>query len=174
MEEKVLIDRQTLKAIAVDTRLSILKHLSKRNYTLSELSSLLGLRPPTLKQHLDSLLAADLVKKLDSENKWKYYTLTEKGRRLVEPREIKVLFMFLVSLFGAIAFAAKLVSNFTITQTEPMLQSARSFGAMEEAMPMAMDAATAVPADPIPSVVGFLFFLALSAFLLGVYLKKTN
>jgi predicted transcriptional regulator len=62
-EEKILIDRDTLKAIASDTRLDILKSLSKRKKTLSELSKVLNLKSPTIKEHLDHIINSNLVLK---------------------------------------------------------------------------------------------------------------
>ena len=41
MEEKILIDKDTLKAITVDSRLNILKLLSAKQYTLSEIAETL-------------------------------------------------------------------------------------------------------------------------------------
>ena len=80
MDEKITIDKDTLKAIASDTRLNILKQLDKKKHTLSDLSKSLKLSGPTIKEHLDVLSKAGLVRKEASLRKWKYYSLTLKGK----------------------------------------------------------------------------------------------
>ncbi len=95
MEKKITIDKATLKAIVVDTRLEILKSLGQKQKTLSDLSKELGLSAATLKEHLDILLNVNLIKK-DDERKWKYYSLTFKGLNIVNPQETKALFSFVL------------------------------------------------------------------------------
>jgi DNA-binding transcriptional ArsR family regulator len=121
IEEKVLIDRETLKAIAVDTRLNILKLLAKKKYTLSDLSDMLGLGHSTVKEHLDNLIKAELIEKEKTDRKWKFYSITLKGRRLVEPREIKVLFMFALSFIGSIAAAVWFAMKVNVINKMPVL-----------------------------------------------------
>ena len=105
-DEKILIDRKTLKAISSDTRMDLLKHLSNRRYTLSELSKKMDLKNPTIKEHLDNLIDSNLVKKEESENKWKYYSLTRKGKKIIQPEEVNVLFAFSFSLLSALTLGA--------------------------------------------------------------------
>ena len=118
MEEQILIDKETLKAIAVDTRLNILKLLSKKKYTLSDISEILGLGNSTIKEHLDILSKASLIKKEDTERKWKYYSLTFKGKMLIEPREIKVLFAFITTLIAAVGMAFVFAKNFLVKKAQ--------------------------------------------------------
>jgi DNA-binding transcriptional ArsR family regulator len=114
MEEKILIDRKTLKAISSDTRFDILKLLKKKQHTLSEISEKLKLSAPTIKEHLENLIFADLVLKKETERKWKYYSLTDKGEKLLEPKAITVLIAFVVSLVFALgSFGAYLVNLFS-------------------------------------------------------------
>ena len=80
------IDRQTLKALAADTRLNILKSLGKRRKTPSELSKELNLATSTVVEHLNKLEEADLIKREETGHKWIYYNLTEKGSALVKPK----------------------------------------------------------------------------------------
>jgi predicted transcriptional regulator len=84
----------------VDSRVKILKLLDKRNYTLSELSEKLALSKPAIKEHLVILESADLIKKLPSSNKWIYYSLTKSGKKIIQPEGVRVLFMFVFSLFA--------------------------------------------------------------------------
>jgi DNA-binding transcriptional ArsR family regulator len=122
MSSKIIIDRPTLKAIAVDTRLDVLKSLGKRQKTLSELSKELNLSPATLKEHLDILLKVDLIKKNDSR-KWKYYNLTYKGINLINPQETKALLSFVLGLILIIGFGFFLLGSFMSTSTVRMTAS---------------------------------------------------
>lgn len=101
MEDKITIDKDTLKAIASDTRLDILKRLDQKKQTLSDLSKSLKLSGPTIKEHLEVLGNAGLVRKEDSLRKWKYYSLTFKGRGLLRPNETKLFLTLLITIvFG--------------------------------------------------------------------------
>lgn len=80
------IDRKTLKALAADTRLDILKSLGSRRKMPSELSKELNLATSTVVEHLNRLEEADLVKREETGHKWIYYSLTEKGGSLIKPR----------------------------------------------------------------------------------------
>jgi len=100
------IDRKTLKALAADTRISILKSLSNRRKTPSELSRELSLATSTVVEHLNKLEEADLVKREETGHKWIYYNLTEKGGNLIRPRFstqfVLVLALGLMFVFGGV------------------------------------------------------------------------
>lgn len=125
-EEKILIDRDTLKAIASDTRLDILKSLSKRKKTLSELSKVLDLSSPTIKEHLDHLINSNLVLKEETESKWKYYSLTDKGSKLIKPREIKVLISFVVSFISTLGLIGLYLVKYVFSSSKSMMASSDS------------------------------------------------
>ena len=82
MNDEIRLDRETFKALAADTRVSILKSLSKRRMTGAELASQVGLSPSTIKEHLDQLEKVRLIEQVDEGRKWKYYSLTFKGRQI--------------------------------------------------------------------------------------------
>lgn len=103
------IDRKTLKALAADTRLDILKSLSRRRKMPSELSKELNLAASTVIEHLDRLEEADLVRREETGHKWIYYSLTEKGESLVKPR-YPVNFVIILSVTILVIF----VSGFLI------------------------------------------------------------
>ncbi|MBW3022989.1 winged helix-turn-helix domain-containing protein [Candidatus Woesearchaeota archaeon] len=110
MEDKITIDRSTFKALAADTRVHILKLLDKRRHTQSELSAELKLSVPTIKEHLEALEKASLVKKHEEGYKWKYYGLTEKAKCLLDPERKKVWIMLavlLISIGGTIITLSK-------------------------------------------------------------------
>ncbi len=191
MEEKILIDKETLKAIALDTRLNILKLLSKKRYTLSDIAEILGFGNSTVKEHLDILSKADLIKKEDTERKWKYYSLTFKGKRLIEPREIKVLFAFITTLIAAVGMTFVFAKNFLVKGSQtfaaeapralaPNLMEAAKETVVDESAGMAQLAEGTVIAGvqisqsnlSIIMFVVLLVLIALSAFFFGMLLKK--
>jgi len=82
MNDEIRLDRETFKALAAETRVDILKHLSKRRMTGAELATESSLSPSTIKEHLDQLEKAHLIEQMDEGRKWKYYALTFKGRQI--------------------------------------------------------------------------------------------
>lgn len=191
MEEKILIDKETLKAIAVDTRLNILKLLLKKKYTLSDISGILGLGNSTIKEHLDILLKAGLIKKEDTERKWKYYSLTFKGKRLIGPREVKVLFAFITTLIAAVGMTFVFAKNFLVKGAQTFAAEVPgALSVMEAAKGTVVDESaeivqlaeetivTGTQASPYNlSIIIFIILLiliALSAFFFGTLLKKPN
>jgi DNA-binding transcriptional ArsR family regulator len=105
------IDRKTLKALAADTRLDILKSLGKRRKMPSELSKELNLAVPTVTEHLERLAEADLIRREETGHKWVYYNLTEKGESLVRPR-IPVQFIIVLSISILIISAGFIYVNY--------------------------------------------------------------
>jgi len=106
MEEKITIERDVFKALASDTRIEILKILDKRRHTQSELAVTLKLSVPTVKEHLDAMGKAGLVKQIDEGYKWKYYELTEKSKCILDPERKKVwilLGFWIVAAVGTFA-----------------------------------------------------------------------
>lgn len=103
-DEKIVLDRSTFKALASNTRVSMLKELDDRRKTLSELSTSLDLSVATIKEHLSRLVDANLIKQKDDGRKWKYYDLTEKGRCILYP-ERKKLWVLLVSLLAVVSMS---------------------------------------------------------------------
>jgi len=89
MNDENLFDRETLKAVSSETRADILKILNKKDHTLSDISEKLKLSNPTVKEHLDILSRNQLIKKEDTDRKWKYYSLTSKGKYFCNKYKIK-------------------------------------------------------------------------------------
>jgi DNA-binding transcriptional ArsR family regulator len=102
MEEGIVLDRKSFEALAVDTRVRLLKSLRERRKTLSELSEELGMSVSGVKEHLQILEQAELVQKMDEGRKWKYYQLTKKGSGVVAPKELKVWILLSVSSMALI------------------------------------------------------------------------
>lgn len=109
MEDKITLDRETFKALAVDTRVKILKILEERQHTLTDLAEELDMAPSTIKEHLDRLVAAGLIKQIDKGMKWKYYRLTSKGKEIVNPYEKKVWIVLAITVVAIFVSVYKLL-----------------------------------------------------------------
>lgn len=112
--ENIVISRDDFKALASRTRTGIIKLLQERNHNLSELSKKLSLSSPTVKQHLGILQKAMLVEQVDEGRKWKYYSLTRKGKNIFAEETPKPLVILLG--IATIALAAVLFSMLYSTQ----------------------------------------------------------
>ena len=102
-EDKIVLDRQSFEALAVDTRVRILKSLRQRRKTLSELAKEQDMSVSGIKEHLETLEKVGLVEKMDDGHKWKYYELTRKGSDIVAPKELKVWILLSISTLALIA-----------------------------------------------------------------------
>lgn len=100
--DEITVDRSTLKALGADTRIAILKKLSQRKMTQSELAHSLGLSVAAVNEHLKNLENAGLVSRVESSHKWKYFQLTGKGASIVKPVGARVL---LIVALVCLAFA---------------------------------------------------------------------
>ena len=95
--DKIVLDKKTFEALAIETRVKILKALKERRKTQSELSRELSLAPSTVSEHLEKMLEAGLIAKKKDHHKWIYYELTEKGQHILSPTKASV-FVFALSL----------------------------------------------------------------------------
>ncbi|MGB2842103.1 MAG: winged helix-turn-helix domain-containing protein [Halobacteriota archaeon] len=109
-DDKIALDKKTLGALSSETRANILKSLDVRRMTVSELSRRLNLPKSTIHENLDRLVDTDLVKKNDNGNKWVYYELTEKGKRLLHPHEMTKIILLLSS--AALSFVGGIVEMY--------------------------------------------------------------
>lgn len=83
---KIELDRQSFEALASETRVAILKELDHGQRTLAQLSETFAADKAGLHRHLEKLVEGGLVQREESR-KWVYYSLTWKGKRLVNPDE---------------------------------------------------------------------------------------
>ncbi len=113
MEDKITLDKAAFKALASETRVSLLKKLGNRRATPSELAASLGISAQAASEHLAQLDKAGLVKRdarpEDEGRKWVYYSLTDKGSALVRPTEQRKIWVLLsvaalLLAFGAFSF----------------------------------------------------------------------
>jgi len=97
--DKITLDRETFRALAIETRVQILKKIDERHQlTLTDLSKELNLAPSTVKEHIDKLVSAGLLKQIDKSMKWKYYRLTRKGRQILNPYEKRVMIILSIGI----------------------------------------------------------------------------
>jgi len=119
--EKVVLDRRSFEALAVDTRVRILKSLKQRRKTLSEIAQEMKMSVSGVKEHLETLEGADLVKKMDDGHKWKYYELTKKGSDLVAPKELRVWVVLSIAMIALIVSMLSIMPTPSIvTQNGPV------------------------------------------------------
>jgi DNA-binding transcriptional ArsR family regulator len=120
-DDKIVLDRITFKALAADTRINILKSLSNRRKTLSELSKELSMSVSTIKEHLEILVNCGLIKVKDEGYKWKYYNLTEKGLSVLNPARKKLWIVLVCSLFSMVGVGVSLFQNLFIKKDEVVM-----------------------------------------------------
>jgi len=106
MDDDVVVDREMLRAINADSRISILKALLKRQKTQSELAGELKVSAPTVLEHMNQLEKARLIEIVPeyADKKWKYYRLTRTGRGIVEGKRMNVI-LLLTSISAVITGA---------------------------------------------------------------------
>ncbi|VVC03079.1 Bacterial regulatory protein, arsR family [Candidatus Bilamarchaeum dharawalense] len=102
-EDKIILDRKSFEALAVDSRVKILKSLKQRRKTLSELAQEQKMSVSGVKEHLETLEKVGLIEKKDDGHKWKYYDLTKKGSDIIGPREIRVWILLATSILALLA-----------------------------------------------------------------------
>jgi predicted transcriptional regulator len=121
---KVTLDMSTFKALASDSRLSILKILDGKKMSLKDISAETDLNKATLHEHLNKLNEAGLVKRRERDgHKWVYYCLTWKGECLLHPENTRIVVMFsaaffslLVSIVSVVQYVKGRVIGWTSTQ----------------------------------------------------------
>lgn len=99
MADKIVLDRETFKTLASEMRIGLLKKLDGKEVNLSDLSRELGMNKATLLEHLNLMIANDLVKRVEKEGqKFVYYKLTFKGSGILHPERTWVTVMLGVAV----------------------------------------------------------------------------
>ncbi|MCD6226696.1 MAG: winged helix-turn-helix transcriptional regulator [Candidatus Aenigmarchaeota archaeon] len=99
-----MAEEKVLKALTSDTRRKIIKILSNGYRTPSDLSRIVNKNKSTVVEHLDKLVDAGLVYKIERPGKkWVFYKLTNKGRRMVsgQPQRI-IIILSAITIFALI------------------------------------------------------------------------
>ncbi len=160
--DEVTVDRKTLKALGADTRINILKNLARKRMTQAELADALGISAPSVKEHMDQLVNVDLIEVNDTGRKWKYYSVTQKGKTIVEPSNVKVWFLLSISLLALVASFSQLYGVFSnqipeellireVTTIQPQLNSP-PLAAVQENQPETFVQATSAPSTTAPEL----------------------
>jgi len=102
-EEKIILDRKSFEALAVESRVRLLKSLKQRRKTLTEMSQEQEMSASAVKEHLENLESAGLIRKIDDGHKWKYYELTQKGSDIVTPKELRVWVLLSISMVALLS-----------------------------------------------------------------------
>ena len=119
--DEIILDKNTFKALAVDTRVNILKFLKGKRKTVSDIAKHLNLSKPTVLEHLNKMVLAGLLIKKPQGKKWIYYELTSKGEKILSPTPSAFfVFMMTVSL-ALIVFGSLNVVTFE-TFTPPFTE----------------------------------------------------
>ncbi|MBI4144291.1 winged helix-turn-helix transcriptional regulator [Candidatus Woesearchaeota archaeon] len=162
------LGKASIKALSAETRIKILKLLDQRNHTQTEIAQELKLATPSIKEHIEELIKAELIEKLEEGRKWKYFQLTQKGKAILHPEDIKLLivigtFAFSVIIGGFAILKEYLQKTNTIqTFAQAKIDSARM-----------MTAAMPTP-EPQSQYFGLIIYIIWLLLLIGiiVYLKR--
>jgi DNA-binding transcriptional ArsR family regulator len=140
---KVVLDRETFKALASDTRLDILKALDGRQLSLTDLMRATNMNKATLHEHLSRLTEVGLVKRLSREgHKWVYYRLTWKGESLLHPENTRIVVFFTISFISLCAgiiqilsYAKGTVTSMKYSVVDHALLSSPSYNILDVTIP---------------------------------------
>lgn len=167
--DRIPLDQPTLKALAGETRVKILKLLDRKADTQTGIAAALKMSMPTVGEHLKALEQAELVEREKTERKWKYYSLTQKARMLLHPNTTTIWFILGLFLFSAAATVLSAIKYFTPAEllggdfsapTAAKMMAEESADAASSLMQAAPEAlAAAAPAlAPAPSPVWLAVF----------------
>jgi DNA-binding transcriptional ArsR family regulator len=119
MEEKItLIDRDVLKVLAVDTRMDILKILGEGARTPSDIGKKLNKSDSTIVEHLELLVKAGLVKKIEQPGKkWVFYTLTDRGQGIISSKSRHLIIILSTSILAVAGSVASFLQYQNHAQT---------------------------------------------------------
>lgn len=101
-EEVLPLDSELIKVLASDTRRDVLRHLQARPMTVTELARVLGLKKPTVSEHLNKLTEAGLVSRREDGRLWVYYELTRSGKKLVSPGRTRFYLIMATTALAAL------------------------------------------------------------------------
>jgi len=110
--DEIVLDKRTFEALAMESRIKIMKALKERRKTQSELSKEMVLAPSTVSEHLEKMLEAGLIVRKKDHHKWIYYELTDKGQHILSPQKASV-FVFALSLTLFVVFLGYAFITFT-------------------------------------------------------------
>ncbi|MFH1294800.1 MAG: winged helix-turn-helix domain-containing protein [Candidatus Aenigmatarchaeota archaeon] len=179
-DEKITLDIKAFRTLASDSRIAILKSLDERRRTLTELSKKFNLSASTVKEHMEKLIEAELIRMVDDGHKWKYYELTSKGRQILHPGTTKIWVLLAISVFG-LFYAFWDMAKLPGLQRSPVLSEGASgvLTAAPEAAKAVADCGASVQAAeaamPVYHLVGFVVFsIIIGVAIATLYYTKRN
>ncbi len=111
INRKIVLDQESFKALASDTRIEILKKLDNTQLTVTDLANAMAVNKSAVHKHLTRLVEAGLVKKKEGDRKWVYYTLSLKGAQLLHPERVQIALM-LAATAVAVTFGLYQLMNY--------------------------------------------------------------
>lgn len=111
INRKIVLDQESFKALASDTRIEILKKLDNTQLTVTDLANAMAVNKSAVHKHLTRLVEAGLVKKKEGDRKWVYYTLSLKGAQLLHPERVQIALM-LAATAVAVTFGIYQLMNY--------------------------------------------------------------
>lgn len=103
INRKIVLDQESFKALASDTRIEILKKLDGTQLTVTDLANAMQVNKSAIHKHLTRLVEAGLVKKKEGDRKWVYYTLSLKGAQLLHPERVQIALMLAATVVAVTA-----------------------------------------------------------------------
>lgn len=166
----ITLDRESFKALASEVRVEILKQLDDHRQTVTDLSKSLSLAKPTLLEHLDRLVSANLIVKKDEGRKWIYYELTRRGRHILRPHQVKIMISlalsFLLFSAGIVAvMAAGTTGTFTGGPTTTQTGESLDFGFLERGLEIVSESPSSALGLVLIAVAAALAGLGIALFL---------
>ncbi len=110
INRKIVLDQESFKALASDTRIEILKKLDGTQLTVTDLANAMSVNKSAIHKHLTRLVEAGLVKKKEGDRKWVYYTLSLKGAQLLHPERVQIALMLAATVVAVTAGLYQLMS----------------------------------------------------------------
>ena len=104
--------------------------------TQSEIAKALALRESSVKEQVDALIGAGLIEKKEEGRKWKYFSLTPKGKHLLHPTEdVRILIVLGAFVFSALAGVHWLYRYYSAPVTAAAPMALRAAEAVQSGFP---------------------------------------
>jgi len=113
INRKIILDQESFKALASDTRIEILKKLDGTQLTVTDLANAMGVNKSAVHKHLTRLVEAGLVKKKEGDRKWVYYTLSLKGAQLLHPERVQIALMLAATVVAVTVGLYQIMAYFS-------------------------------------------------------------
>jgi len=113
--DKITLDKRMIRVLASETRIDILKKIDSGSMTLSKLTDELNISKSTIHEHLTILIESGLVQKVNRDNKWVYYELTDKGTEILHPHKMTKTIVLLSS--AILIFVVGIVGLYRIVRS---------------------------------------------------------